>query len=43
MTAYFSSDGTNWNQFGQGIDVLDMDDNQPNYSFFTGSRQGDYM
>jgi len=43
MSAYFSSNGTNWNQVGQGINVLDMDDNQPNYSYFTGSRQGLYV
>ena len=43
MTASFSSDGTHWNQVGLGINVLDMDDNQPNYSYFTGSGQGLYV
>ena len=43
LTGYFSSDGVVWTQVGQGIDVSNMDKNQPNYNAFTGSRQGLYV
>ncbi|MBN2425151.1 MAG: family 43 glycosylhydrolase [Calditrichaceae bacterium] len=43
LSGYYSSDGINWIQVGEAIDVSDMDKNQPNYNGWIGNQQGLYV
>jgi len=43
LTGYFSSDGKEWIQVGNSINVASMDGPQPDYNAFTGNRQGLYV
>ncbi|MGE5861484.1 MAG: family 43 glycosylhydrolase [Ignavibacteria bacterium] len=43
LTGYFSSDGADWFQVGQTIDVSSMDRNQPDYNGWIGNQQGLYV
>lgn len=40
LTGYCSTDGYNWIQIGNSINVADMDGLQPNWNAWTGNRQG---
>ncbi|HLP15591.1 MAG TPA: family 43 glycosylhydrolase, partial [Bacteroidota bacterium] len=40
MTGFWSADGALWHQVGTAIDVISMDNTQPNYNAWTGNRQG---
>jgi xylan 1,4-beta-xylosidase len=43
LTGYFSSDGEDWIQVGEAIDVSSMDKNQPNYNGWIGTQLGLYV
>ena len=43
LTGYFSSDGVNWIQVGEAIDVSSMDKNQHSYNGWIGNQQGLYV
>jgi xylan 1,4-beta-xylosidase len=43
LSGYFSSDGDDWLQVGEAINVSNMDKNQPNYNGWIGNQQGLYV
>jgi beta-xylosidase len=43
LMGYFSSDGVDWIQVGQGINAASMDRNQPDYNGWIGTQQGLYV
>lgn len=43
LTGYFGSDGDQWTQVGEPIDVSEMDGPQPDFNAFTGNQQGLYV
>lgn len=43
LAGYFSADGRQWTQVGDHMNVIAMDQNQPDFGAFTGNQQGPFV